>query len=132
MCRAIALAPRRVRINGPPVFLEPNTAQAIAVALHELVTNAVNMALYPFRPVRSTCNWSHEAGGCLKLHWREIGGPVVRMPTRKGFGGRIIEQAIAHLKGKTCLEWTTERDCLRNHSSDVKSPPRISRIAGNC
>jgi PAS domain S-box-containing protein len=32
---------RRIRIDGPQVLLEPNAAQAIAVTLHELVTNAV-------------------------------------------------------------------------------------------
>jgi HWE histidine kinase/PAS domain len=30
----------RVRINGPTVMLEPDTAQAIAMSLHELATNA--------------------------------------------------------------------------------------------
>ena len=29
-----------MRIDGPPVLLEPNAAQAIAVTLHELATNA--------------------------------------------------------------------------------------------
>jgi two-component sensor histidine kinase len=85
-----------------------STAQAIAVALRELATNAVKYGALSVSTGEIDLQWSHESSGCLKLHWREIGGPVVRVPTRKGFGGRIIEQVIAHLKGKTCLEWHRE------------------------
>jgi len=98
----------RVRIDGPPVLLEPNVAQAIAMAFHELATNAVKYGALSVSTGQIDLQWSHEAGGCLKLRWTEIGGPVVRAPTRKGFGGRIIEQVITHLKGKTCLEWRRE------------------------
>ena len=33
------------------------------------------------------------------------GGPALQAPTRKGFGGRIIEQMIGQLKGKTHFDW---------------------------
>jgi two-component sensor histidine kinase len=90
------------------VLLEPNIAQAIAMAFHELATNAVKYGALSVSTGQIDLQWSHEAGGCLKLRWTETGGPVVRAPTRKGFGGRIIEQVITHLKGKTCLEWRRE------------------------
>jgi two-component sensor histidine kinase len=37
-----------------------------------------------------------------------MGGPAVQAPTRDGFGGRIIQQVIAQLKGKTHFDWRTE------------------------
>jgi len=49
--------------------------------------------------------WSHEADGQLNLRWSETGGPAVKAPTRKGFGGRITEQMIAQVKGKTRFDW---------------------------
>jgi PAS domain S-box-containing protein len=98
----------RVRVGGPPVFLEPNLAQAIAVILHELATNAVKYGALSAANGKIDLNWSHEAGRYLKLRWTETGGPEVQAPTRRGFGGRIIEQMIAQLKGKTCLDWRKE------------------------
>jgi len=35
----------------------------------------------------------------------ETGGPVAREPTRKGTGGRIIEQMIVQQKGKVRFDW---------------------------
>ena len=52
--------------------------------------------------------WSHGSDGRLSLHWSETGGPIVQKPTRKGFGGRIIEQMIGQLKGETRFEWHAE------------------------
>ena len=98
----------RIRIDGPPVLLEPNTAQAIAVTLHELATNATKYGALSGAAGRVDLKWSHDADGLLKLRWMESGGPAVRPPTRKGFGGRIIEQVIAQLKGKTAFDWRRE------------------------
>jgi PAS domain S-box-containing protein len=99
---------KRVRIDGPQVLLEPNTAQAVAVALHELATNAAKYGALSRANGRVELKWSHEANGRLNLRWMETGGPTVRPPTRTGFGGRVIEQMIAQLKGESRLDWRTE------------------------
>jgi two-component sensor histidine kinase len=98
----------RVRIDGPQVLLEPNVAQAIAMILHELATNAVKYGALSVPNGEVNLKWSHEANGRLHLRWTETGGPVVQEPTRKGFGGRIIEQMIAQQKGETCFHWRAE------------------------
>jgi two-component sensor histidine kinase len=98
----------RVRIDGPQVLLEPNAAQAIAITLHELATNAVKYGALSVANGQIDLKWSHEPNGRLHLRWTEIGGPAVEEPTRKGFGGRIIEQMIAQLKGKARLDWRAE------------------------
>ena len=51
--------------------------------------------------------WS-ETEGQLNLRWTETGGPIVEPPTRMRFGGRIIEQMIAQLKGETHFDWRPE------------------------
>ena len=101
-------AGNRVRIDGPQVLLEPNTAQAVAVTLHELATNAVKYGALSTTNGHIDLKWSHEANGRLNLRWIETGGPTVQPPTRRGFGGRIIEQVIAQLKGKTCFDWRAD------------------------
>lgn len=95
----------RVTFGGPPILLEPNTAQAIAVTLHELATNAAKYGALSVANGKVALNWTHEAGEPLKLRWAEAGGPTVKAPTRKGFGTRIIERMIAQLKGTTNLDW---------------------------
>jgi PAS domain S-box-containing protein len=98
----------RVRIDGPQILLEPNAAQAIAAALHELATNAAKYGALSVANGEVNLKWSHEQNGQLHLRWTETGGPAVQEPTRKGFGGQIIEQVIAQLKGKTHFDWRSE------------------------
>ncbi|MGA2488418.1 MAG: PAS domain S-box protein [Xanthobacteraceae bacterium] len=97
-----------VRIDGPQVLLEPNVAQAVAITLHELATNAAKYGSMSVPNGETSLMWSHEADGRLILHWRETGGPVVRMPTKKGFGTRITEAMIGQLKGKISFDWRNE------------------------
>jgi PAS domain S-box-containing protein len=98
----------RVRIEGPPVLLEPSTAQAIAVTLHELATNAAKYGALSATEGQIEVKWSHTAGGLLILLWTETGGPPVKTPTRQGFGGKIIKGMIEQLKGRTRFDWRPE------------------------
>jgi PAS domain S-box-containing protein len=98
----------RVQIDGPPVLLEPNAAQAIAVTLHELATNAAKYGALTAAKGRVELKWLHEADGLLILRWTEVGGPPVQIPTRKGFGSRVMEGVVRQLKGKTCFDWRPE------------------------
>jgi PAS domain S-box-containing protein len=75
---------RRIRIDGPQVLLEPNVAQSIAVALHELATNAAKYGALTSDSGRVHLTWTHAADGQLDLRWTETGGPRVQPPTRRG------------------------------------------------
>ena len=96
---------RSVRIDGPQVLLEPNAAQVVAVTLHELATNAAKYWAMSVPNGQIGLKWLHEADGRLILHWREMGGPAVEMPTHQGFGTRIIQRMIGQLKGKARFDW---------------------------
>jgi PAS domain S-box-containing protein len=97
----------RVRIDGPQVLLEPDTAQAVAVTLHELATNAAKYGALSATKGQIELKWSHEAGQLI-LRWMEMDGPAVEMPTRQGFGSRVINGMIGPLKGKVSFEWRPE------------------------
>jgi PAS domain S-box-containing protein len=99
---------KRVRIDGPQVLLEPDAAQAIAVTLHELATNAVKYGALSGTRGQVELKWLHKADGQLILRWTEIGGPAVQMPTRRGFGSRVIERIIGQLKGDARFDWRPE------------------------
>ena len=72
---------RRVLIDGPPVLLEPDVAQAIAMTLHELATNAAKYGALAVPDGHVELKWSHDANGRLQLRWTESNGPKVREPT---------------------------------------------------
>jgi two-component sensor histidine kinase len=96
----------RVRIDGPPVMLEPNTAQVIAISLHELATNAAKYGSLSATDGRVEIAWSRTADGRLSLRWIEAGGPTVAPPTRRGFGTRIMENIIVgQLRGEVHFDW---------------------------
>jgi PAS domain S-box-containing protein len=99
---------RRVRIDGPPVLLEPNTAQVMAVALHELATNAVKYGSLSGTNGNIDLRWLHKADGQLVVRWTETGGPAVQMPARQGFGSRVIAQLVGQLKGSSHFDWRPE------------------------
>jgi PAS domain S-box-containing protein len=98
----------RVRIAGPQILLEPDAAQAIAVTLHELATNAAKYGALSAAKGQIDLKWLHEADGRLILCWTEMGGPAVQTPTRQGFGSRVIERMIGQLKGETRFDWRPE------------------------
>jgi two-component sensor histidine kinase len=96
----------RVRIDGPAVLLEPNTAQTIAISLHELATNAAKYGSLSAASGRVEIAWSLTTDARLRLRWVESGGPAVAPPTHSGFGTRIIENIIAgQLKGEVNFDW---------------------------
>jgi len=47
----------------------------------------------------------------LRLTWREVGGPPVEPPTRRGFGSRLIERSLQGALGGSA-EQTFEPDGL--------------------
>ncbi len=91
-------APGRVRLRGPPLRLEPEVALAISLALHELATNALKYGALSRDGGHVEVSWALEGEGAphgLSLEWREHGGPEVRPPERKGFGTRLLKQALS-------------------------------------
>jgi PAS domain S-box-containing protein len=99
----------RARIDGPNLLLEPNTAQSIAVAIHELTTNAAKYGALSVPKGHVQVEWSCVADGRLILRWIETGGPLVKPPTRQGFGTRVMEGMIRRqLKGQMRFDWHAE------------------------
>jgi two-component sensor histidine kinase/CheY-like chemotaxis protein len=83
----------RFTISGPRVLLAPQAYSAVALIVHELVTNSSKYgALSDSGRVEVTL--SMVPGEGLLFKWREMGGPVVSMPSRRGFGSVIIERVV--------------------------------------
>lgn len=83
----------RLRLTGPQVYLEPRAIATMALVVHELVTNSCKYgALSTSGRIEVTMRLAEGEG--LYLHWKEIGGPVVVAPTRRGFGSTILERSV--------------------------------------
>jgi two-component sensor histidine kinase len=95
-------------MEGLETVLEPTAAQAVAVVLHELATNASKYGALSDAKGQIRLTWSRSEDGQLVLRWTELGGPRVNAPERKGFGSRLIEGTISQLGGKAHFDWRSE------------------------
>ena len=102
----------RVSLNGPEVRLPPKTAIAVALAVHELATNAVKYGALSGHEGGVDLNWSlslEDGRRRLDMVWREHGGPRVKPPSRAGFGTRLIERGLASdLNGDVRIDYPPE------------------------
>lgn len=91
----------RIDIHGPDLELAPKQALALALAIHELATNAVKYGALSLSGGRVDIVWSNETCGTdpgFRFGWTESGGPQVEPPAedKKGFGSRLIERILAN------------------------------------
>jgi PAS domain S-box-containing protein len=90
----------RAVLSGPELMLEPRAALTLALALHELATNAAKHGALSAPEGRVEVAWSVEHAPAhapeLRLTWREHDGPPVRPPAQRGFGSALVEQGLRH------------------------------------
>jgi PAS domain S-box-containing protein len=100
---------QRATLDGPPVALPAEAAQPLAMAFHELATNAVKYGALSAPSGRVAVSWRVAAGAqpALRLRWAESGGPAVTAPPeRRGFGSRVLEGTVrGQLGGSVALAW---------------------------
>jgi PAS domain S-box-containing protein len=85
---------RRIELEGPDVPLPPNFASTLALALHELATNAVKYGALSVPQGSVRVAWGVTAELRLSLRWTEHNGPAVVSPSRAGFGTKMLERAL--------------------------------------
>jgi CheY-like chemotaxis protein len=98
-------------IDGPDIILKPVGAQAIALALHELATNAAKYGAFAAKSGKLHLSWKVDP---LIISWRESGVPGVRPPTSRGFGSKVIDLSIkTQLGGSAHFKWNSDGlDCI--------------------
>ncbi|WP_289024787.1 HWE histidine kinase domain-containing protein [uncultured Sphingomonas sp.] len=108
----------RVEADGPAVLLHPQAFSALALVLHELMTNSAKYgALSDNGSV--AIDW--------RIAWRERGGPAVQPPKRQGFGTTIITRSIPYdLGGRAEVRYP-----LTGLEADFRVPARYIEIDSN-
>jgi PAS domain S-box-containing protein len=92
-------------VSGEDVMLTAAATQAVAMVLHELVTNAAKYGALSTPNGRVLVSWdrqSSETGAAsLTIAWQELGGPPIVAPIRSGYGNSLIRELIPHELGGT-------------------------------
>jgi PAS domain S-box-containing protein len=96
---------KRIGLAGDDLRLTSALAQAIAVAIHELATNAAKYGALSAAPGRIDVQWQRNDSNTLWLLWRESDGPKVAEPQRRGFGVGAIDRLVQTLGGTVRREW---------------------------
>ncbi|HEX3430736.1 MAG TPA: response regulator [Rhizomicrobium sp.] len=116
-----------IAISGPHVAVSAPVAQTLALALHELATNAAKYGALSAKDGRVDLSWDI-AGGVTTLRWTECGGPVARQPQRLGLGLQMIRSGLqSHIGGQANFEWDDGGlvCTLTVPSVEAKSPARL-------
>jgi two-component sensor histidine kinase len=99
----------RVQVEGPDVGFTPESAQCVAMALHELATNAAKHGALAGPQGAVRIEWVYGDDGPLVVRWTESGGPPVQPVPRHGLGLEVIERTIGgQLGGAARFDWRPE------------------------
>ena len=116
----------QISLQGPRVLLQPTPAQTLALALHELATNAAKYGALSRGTGTVKLSWEVDAG-TLVISWSEAGGPPASKPASQGFGTRLILASVeGQLGGKALFDWRPEGlKCILSRAAERQA--RASR-----
>lgn len=98
----------QIAFSGSDIQLQPETAQTLALALHELVTNSAKYGALSTLAGRLNIKWEIDRD-MLRMVWEEKDGPLVEEPASRGFGTRSVIAAIeSQLGGQADFDWRSE------------------------
>jgi len=126
----------QIVFGGSDIQLQPATAQTLALALHELVTNSAKYGALSTLAGRLTIKWEIDRD-VLQMVWEERDGPLVEKPTSRGFGTRSVIAAIeSQLGGQADFDWRSEGLICRlsvplTPEIATRPPDRSANIAVN-
>jgi light-regulated signal transduction histidine kinase (bacteriophytochrome)/CheY-like chemotaxis protein len=96
----------RLQLHGPDARLQPQAFSALALVMHEMITNSAKYGALSDRRGTVTIQTKLGASGNFVIDWRESGGPPVHAPKRRGFGSTVIERTIPYeLKGEAHVDY---------------------------
>jgi two-component sensor histidine kinase len=101
---------------GPEIVIAGKDVQNIALALHELATNAAKYGALTAAEGKINVSWTVEQSGSDKfliIRWQERGGPLTTAPRRNGFGTTLLSTVFSETSLDYALEGMSCRFSLR-------------------
>ena len=124
----------KLSIAGPELFVSADAAQALAITVHELATNASKYGALSVPEGRVEIGWAY-GNDTVRLTWAERGGPPTVEPSAHGYGMRVIQNVLpGQADGSVELHWRKEGLCcvlafpapqLPELQADMPPAPRI-------
>lgn len=97
----------QIALHGPDVAIDREVAVALALVFHELATNASKYGSLSTEAGQLAVDWQIIVSKkrLLEVIWQEVGGPVVALPKRRGFGSELISSNLIGHGGKATLNY---------------------------
>ncbi len=112
VCRALAPfhSEDRLVCSGSEATLGSDNSLVLALALHELATNAAKYGALSNQNGKVFVSWEFADPDASRMRfcWREVGGPSVCPPRKSGFGTTLIERALGRSQGTGKIEFAPE------------------------
>ncbi len=100
---------QQVLIEGPDVELAPSDALSLALAIHELASNALRYGALSQEGGQVSVSWQYQSAESIEVEWLERGGPPVPEMRARGFGTELIERVVAQeLRSPVKLDFEPE------------------------
>ena len=96
-----------IELNGPAMAVSANAAQYLAMAFHELSTNALKHGAFSVETGRVDVTWtiSQDVPAMFTITWQERGGPSPKSKSKSGFGKMVLEKLMpAAVEGTAEIE----------------------------
>ncbi len=122
----------RITVDGPKLRLNPASAQAVGLALHELATNAGKYGALSMDRGHVEVSWGI-AGDTFSMRWTESDGPPVSAPKQRGFGTVVMEAMTARsVDGEVQLDYPPSGliwrlTCRAANALEVTAKPASTR-----
>jgi len=132
-----AFGTEKIALHGERIMLRAEAVQNVALALHELATNASKYGALSVPAGKVDVEWRRQPAATngdapdLRFTWRESGGPPVKPPEKKGFGCFVLERVTVNALGEGSLKfdpdglvWTCISTCSRPNQPPQRHPNR--------
>jgi two-component sensor histidine kinase len=111
----------RMKLDGADGIVPGDVANALALTLHELGTNAIKYGAWSGESGIVRVSWKfdllNDEDAEFELVWEEAGGPPVSQPERRGLGSLLIESGFP---SATVERVFTERGVLCRMTAVIK------------
>jgi PAS domain S-box-containing protein len=90
----VEVYPKRIHIRGPALLLGEKTIAGLALAFHELATNALKYGALATEDGTIELSWTVEQS-VVTIVWKERVGFDITPSKEQGFGSRLIKAAVS-------------------------------------
>jgi two-component system CheB/CheR fusion protein len=115
-----------LQLEGPLLFLTPNSAATLGMVFHELASNAAKYGALTAEGGRVSLTWkltpgSNTSAEDVEIVWRERGGKRVAKDVSQGFGTSFIVRSLEYeLGGTAVLDFAPEGlQCVMRFPSKI-------------